>query len=107
MKTTAVILAAGQGTRMRSAIPKVLHPLLGKPMVWYSLEAAQKATGQKPCLVIGHGAQAVRQEIGEAADIVLQEPQMGTGHAMQQAEAFLHDQTDLSWRQQRIWLCSP
>ena len=94
MKITAVILAAGQGTRMRSAIPKVLHPLLGKPMVWYSVEAAHQATRQKPCLVIGHGAQAVRQEIGEAADFVLQEPQMGTGHAMQQAEAYLRGQTD-------------
>jgi bifunctional UDP-N-acetylglucosamine pyrophosphorylase/glucosamine-1-phosphate N-acetyltransferase len=73
MKTNAVILAAGQGTRMRSAIPKVLHPLLGKPMVWYSLDAAQKATGQKPLLVIGHGAQAVRQAVGEEADFVLQE----------------------------------
>jgi len=94
MKTTAVILAAGQGTRMHSAIPKVLHPLLGKPMVWYSLEAAQKATGEKPLLVIGHGAQAVRQAIGEAANFVFQEPQLGTGHALQQTEPNLRGHTD-------------
>lgn len=94
MQTTAVILAAGQGTRMRSALPKVLHPLLGKPMVWYSLEATRKATGQKPILVIGHGAQAMRQAIGDAADYVLQDQQMGTGHAMQQAEPVLRGQTD-------------
>jgi bifunctional UDP-N-acetylglucosamine pyrophosphorylase/glucosamine-1-phosphate N-acetyltransferase len=94
MKTTAVILAAGQGTRMRSTLPKVLHPLLGKPMVWHSLDTAQKATGQKPVLVIGHGAQAVRLAVGEAAHFVLQEPQLGTGHAMLQAEVELRGQTD-------------
>ena len=86
MKTTAVILAAGQGTRMRSALPKVLHPLLGRPMVRYSIDTVQKATGEKPVLVIGHAAEAVRQQVGEAADFVLQEPQLGTGHALQQAE---------------------
>jgi bifunctional UDP-N-acetylglucosamine pyrophosphorylase/glucosamine-1-phosphate N-acetyltransferase len=94
MKTTAVILAAGQGTRMRSALPKVLHPLLGRPMVRYSIDNTQKATGEKPLLVIGHAAQAVRQAVGEAADFVLQEPQLGTGHALQQAEARLRGQTD-------------
>jgi len=94
MKTTAVILAAGQGTRMRSALPKVLHPLLGRPMVRYSIDTVQKATGEKPVLVIGHAAEAVRQQVGEAADFVLQEPQLGTGHALQQAAARLRGQTD-------------
>ncbi len=95
MKITAVILAAGQGTRMHSATPKVLHPLLGRPMVWYALESAQKASGSKPVLIIGHGAEAVRQIVGEAAHFVLQEPQLGTGHAVQQAETLLKNKTDL------------
>jgi bifunctional UDP-N-acetylglucosamine pyrophosphorylase/glucosamine-1-phosphate N-acetyltransferase len=60
-------------------------------MVWYSLETAQKVTGVKPVLVIGHGAEQIRQEIGEAADFVLQESQLGTGHAVQQAEPLLKD----------------
>ena len=95
MKVTAVILAAGQGTRMRSALPKVLHPLLGRPMVWYALEAARQACGENPVLVIGHSGEAVRQVIGEAADFVLQEPQLGTGHAVLQAEAGLSGRSDL------------
>jgi bifunctional UDP-N-acetylglucosamine pyrophosphorylase/glucosamine-1-phosphate N-acetyltransferase len=60
-------------------------------MVWYSLETAQKVTGVKPVLVIGHGAEQIRQEIGEAADFVLQESQLGTGHAVLQAEPLLKD----------------
>lgn len=95
MKTSAVILAAGQGTRMRSALPKVLHPLLGKPLVWHALESAREATGEKPLLVVGHGAEAVRAEVGQAARFVLQEPQLGTGHALSQAEQVLRGEADL------------
>ena len=95
MKTTAVILAAGQGTRMRSALPKVLHPLLGRPMVLYSLEAAQQATGTTPVMVIGHGAQGVKQVVGEAARYVIQEPQLGTAHALMQAGPLLRHESDL------------
>jgi bifunctional UDP-N-acetylglucosamine pyrophosphorylase/glucosamine-1-phosphate N-acetyltransferase len=94
MKTTAIILAAGQGTRMRSATPKVLHPLLGKPLIHYSLRAAQQATMTKPVIVIGHEANAVRQTIGEAAHFVVQEPQLGTGHAVQQTESILRGDCD-------------
>ena len=94
MKTTSVVLAAGQGTRMNSSTPKVLHPLLGYPLVWHSLETARQASREKPVLVIGHAAEAVRQAVGEAAQFVLQQPQLGTGHAVQQAEAFLRDNTD-------------
>jgi bifunctional UDP-N-acetylglucosamine pyrophosphorylase/glucosamine-1-phosphate N-acetyltransferase len=79
---------------MRSALPKVLHPLLGRPMVRYSIDTVQKATGEKPVLVIGHAAEAVGQAVGEAAEFVLQEPQLGTGHALQQAEKRLRGQTD-------------
>ncbi len=67
MKISAVILAAGQGTRMRSTLPKVLHPVLGKPMASYSIKAASQATGSRPVLVVGHGADAVRQALGDTA----------------------------------------
>lgn len=94
MKTTAVILAAGQGTRMRSSLPKVLHPILGTPMILYALDAAQKATGHKPVVIIGHEADAVRALIGARAHLVVQDPQLGTGHAVQQAENLLRGRTD-------------
>lgn len=94
MKVTAVLLAAGQGTRMKSALPKVLHPLCGKPMLWHVLEALKSATTEKPVVVIGHGADAVQNYLGDSADCVLQEPQLGTGHAAMQAEALLKGKTD-------------
>jgi bifunctional UDP-N-acetylglucosamine pyrophosphorylase/glucosamine-1-phosphate N-acetyltransferase len=94
MKVTAVVLAAGQGTRMKSEKPKVLHPLCGKPMLWHVLEALKFATTQKPVVIIGHGAEAVQKYLGDAADCVIQEPQLGTGHATMQAEPVLKDKTD-------------
>lgn len=87
MSLIAVILAAGQGARLKSSTPKVLHRLAGKPLVRYALETAQAVTGQKPVLVVGHGASAVRAEVGEAALYATQEQQLGTGHAVLQAAA--------------------
>lgn len=95
MRITAVILAAGQGTRMRSALPKVLHPLLGRPMVSYAVETAQQATSSKPVLVIGHGRDDVQAALGDRARFIVQEPQLGTGHALMQVEKLLRGETDL------------
>ncbi len=95
MKVTAVLLAAGQGTRMRSSLPKMLHPLCGKPMIWHVLEALKQAATEKPVVVIGHGADEVKKYLGDSADCVVQEPQLGTGHAAMQAESLLKNKTDL------------
>ena len=95
MKTVAVILAAGQGTRMRSTLPKVLHPLLGRPMAFYSLQVAQEVTGTTPVMVIGYGGEQVQQTIGDATRYALQDPQLGTAHALMQAEPLLRGQSDL------------
>jgi bifunctional UDP-N-acetylglucosamine pyrophosphorylase / glucosamine-1-phosphate N-acetyltransferase len=95
MKIQSVILAAGQGTRMHSQTPKVLHPLLGHPMLWYSIVAARQVVGFDPVVVIGHGADAIRQAFGAGARFVLQQPQSGTGHAVQQAEPLLSGEADL------------
>lgn len=95
MKISAVILAAGHGTRMLSSIPKVLHPLMGKAMMRYSVEAASAATGSKPVIIVGYQAELVRQTIGESAQFAIQDPQLGTGHAVQQAEELLRDKADL------------
>ena len=94
MKVTAVLLAAGQGTRMKSDLPKVLHTLCGKPMLWHVLEALKSVTTEKPVVIVGHGAQAVKDDVGDAAEYVLQEPQLGTGHAAMQAEPLLKGKTD-------------
>ncbi|MBN1890122.1 MAG: bifunctional UDP-N-acetylglucosamine diphosphorylase/glucosamine-1-phosphate N-acetyltransferase GlmU [Thermoflexales bacterium] len=84
-----VILAAGQGTRMKSDLPKVLHPLAGRPMLAYSLELAAQLSPEPPVLVVGHGADAVRQAAGDRARCVEQSPQLGTGHAVLQAAPLL------------------
>jgi bifunctional UDP-N-acetylglucosamine pyrophosphorylase/glucosamine-1-phosphate N-acetyltransferase len=94
MKTTAVLLAAGQGTRMKSELPKMLHPICGQPMVFHALSAARAASTEQPVVVIGHGAEAVRKLIGEAAVCVVQEQQLGTGHALLQARPVLAGKTD-------------
>jgi len=95
MKVTAVLLAAGQGTRMKSDLPKVLHPLCGKPMLWHVLNALGEVTTEKPVVVVGHGADAVTNYLGDSAQTVLQEPQLGTGHAAMQAESMLKGKTDM------------
>jgi bifunctional UDP-N-acetylglucosamine pyrophosphorylase / glucosamine-1-phosphate N-acetyltransferase len=95
MKVTAVLLAAGQGTRMKSDLPKVLHPLCGRPMLWHVLETLHSAATEKPVVVVGHGAEAVKEYLGDSADCVLQEPQLGTGHAAMQVEPLLKGKTDL------------
>ena len=94
MKVTAVLLAAGQGTRMKSSLPKVMHPLCGKPMLWHVLEALKEAAAEKPVVVVGHGAGEVTKYLGDSARTVLQEPQLGTGHAAMQAEPVLKGKTD-------------
>jgi bifunctional UDP-N-acetylglucosamine pyrophosphorylase/glucosamine-1-phosphate N-acetyltransferase len=95
MDIAAVILAAGQGTRMYSELPKVLHPILGKPMLWYALKAARKASGSRPFVVVGHGAEMIQEAFGDQAEYVLQKEQLGTGHAVWQTESILRDQADL------------
>ena len=85
------MLAAGQGTRMKSALPKVLHPLVGRPLIEHVLQAADAISPSTVTLVIGHGAESVREMVGNRPNVgfVVQEPQLGTAHALQQAEARL------------------
>jgi bifunctional UDP-N-acetylglucosamine pyrophosphorylase / glucosamine-1-phosphate N-acetyltransferase len=91
---SAIILAAGQGTRMRSNLPKVLHQLSGRPLIQYSLDAVSGLTSNLPVVVIGHGADAVRQKVGNAARFVVQQPQLGTAHAVMMAEPLLNQEAD-------------
>ncbi|HXJ32801.1 MAG TPA: bifunctional UDP-N-acetylglucosamine diphosphorylase/glucosamine-1-phosphate N-acetyltransferase GlmU [Candidatus Eisenbacteria bacterium] len=81
-----VILAAGQGKRMHSDLPKVLHPLAGRPLLAHVLDTARSLGPSCVCVVYGHGGERVRETIGgDAIAWVRQEPQLGTGHALQQA----------------------
>lgn len=86
-----VILAAGKGTRMKSALPKVLHTVGGKPMVQQVLNAANQAGSSRNIVVVGFGAEQVEKMIGSQAEFVVQEQQLGTGHAVRQAENLLKD----------------
>lgn len=82
----AVILAAGKGKRMKSKIPKVLHPIAGRPMIHYVLEMTRAVKAWPVVVVLGHGAEAVREVLGEEElKIVVQNPQLGTGHAVLEA----------------------
>jgi bifunctional UDP-N-acetylglucosamine pyrophosphorylase/glucosamine-1-phosphate N-acetyltransferase len=87
-----VILAAGKGKRMHSDKPKVLHPLAGKPLLQHVLDCAAQLQPQQVCVVYGHGGEAVPQAMQQhSVQFVLQEPQLGTGHAVQQAMQHLDD----------------
>lgn len=95
MKIAAVLLAAGKGTRMKSKFPKVLHPLAGKPLVVHALDALAPLTTEPAVVVVGHEAETIKTAIGENARFALQDPQLGTGHAVMQAEEALRGTADL------------
>jgi len=94
MKVTAVLLAAGQGTRMKSGFPKMLHPICGKPMLAYSLAAGMQASNEAPVVIVGHEADQVRGSISGGVRFGIQDQQLGTGHAVMQAEPLLKGKTD-------------
>ncbi len=85
----AVVLAAGKGTRMKSSLYKVLHPVCGKPMVDHVVSNMEKLGATEIVSVVGHGAEMVKDTLGERSTYVVQEEQLGTAHAVQQAEAVL------------------
>ncbi len=92
--TAVIVLAAGQGTRMRSAIPKVLHQLAGRPMLWHAVRAAGELAPRQLITVLGHGRDQVQEYLRGASDLhhlpiitAVQDAQLGTGHAVQCALA--------------------
>ncbi len=91
MKLSTIILAAGQGTRMVSDLPKVLHEVNGKPLILYAVDTALALGSNRPVVVVGNGAEKVRQAVGDRAIFTLQEKRMGTAHAVLAAETALKD----------------
>ncbi|WP_026908533.1 bifunctional UDP-N-acetylglucosamine diphosphorylase/glucosamine-1-phosphate N-acetyltransferase GlmU [Paucisalibacillus globulus] len=90
-KRYAIILAAGQGTRMKSKLYKVLHPVLDKPMVQHVLEQVSAVGLEDVVTVVGFGSDKVKEHLGDHTKFVLQEEQLGTGHAVIQAEELMKD----------------
>ncbi|WIG47080.1 bifunctional UDP-N-acetylglucosamine diphosphorylase/glucosamine-1-phosphate N-acetyltransferase GlmU [Bacillus halotolerans] len=91
-KRFAVVLAAGQGTRMKSKLYKVLHPVCGKPMVEHVVDEALKLSLTKLVTIVGHGAEEVKKQLGDKSEYALQAEQLGTAHAVKQAQPFLADE---------------
>ncbi|QDT92712.1 NTP transferase domain-containing protein [Gimesia algae] len=92
-RPAAVILAAGKSTRMKSELPKVLHPVLGRPMIEYVLDAARAANCEKLVVIVGHKADEVKAALAHHSDIqfALQSEQKGTGHAVMMSAENLAD----------------
>src|SRR5262245_36412016 len=95
MALHVVVLAAGKGTRMKSAMPKVLHPLAGRAIVEHVLRTVDTLGAETVTIVIGHGGDQVREALAARTNLqfVVQSPQLGTGHALLQAEQVLARKT--------------
>ncbi len=85
----AIILAAGKGTRMKSDLHKVLHPIAGRPMLMHLLDTVDQLAPARKVVVVGSGRDQLEAALAGSADLAVQDPQLGTGHAVQQAEAAL------------------
>ena len=94
-ETHVVVLAAGQGTRMKSRLPKVLHEIAGRPLIEHVLATARSVSPATLTVIVGHGADDVRRRLSSwpGFEFALQEPQLGTAHALQQAEPLLAGRT--------------
>ncbi|MFT9850304.1 bifunctional UDP-N-acetylglucosamine diphosphorylase/glucosamine-1-phosphate N-acetyltransferase GlmU [Aneurinibacillus sp. REN35] len=87
----AVVLAAGQGTRMKSKLYKVLHPVCGKPMVQHVVDSLNELRADRIVVVVGHGADKVREQLGSEIEYAMQEEQLGTAHAVMQVAPLLKE----------------
>ena len=96
MQIFGIVLAAGQGKRMKSKLYKVLHPVCGKPMIDYVVTALKQSGVDRLVTIVGHGAEAVREYLGDRTEYALQEQQLGTGHAVLQAEPLLGNQDGIT-----------
>lgn len=91
-KLKTIILAAGFGTRMKSKTPKVIHKILDKPLVEHVITAAKEAGSDEICVVVGHQSEKVKAVLSQNVTFALQEEQLGTGHAVMQADDFIDEE---------------
>lgn len=92
MKFKSIILAAGKGTRMKSKYPKVIHKVCGKEMVNHVVDTSKKSGVEETIVVLGHGAEAVRERLSDDIITVMQTEQLGTAHAVRMAEEYIEDE---------------
>lgn len=96
MERQAIVLAAGKGTRMKSKLPKVLHPLAGRPLLEHVLDTAGELGSDKPIVIVGHQADVVQAPFKDRSiEWVLQTEQLGTGHAVQQTLPYINEQVQV------------
>jgi bifunctional UDP-N-acetylglucosamine pyrophosphorylase/glucosamine-1-phosphate N-acetyltransferase len=106
-KLAVIILAAGQGTRMRSKVAKVLHPVGGRPMVLYALDLARALAKDEVAVVVGHQAETVKDLLADRqVSLVVQERRLGTGHAVAQAQTAFQGRNGHEWRSRRFVILS-
>jgi bifunctional UDP-N-acetylglucosamine pyrophosphorylase/glucosamine-1-phosphate N-acetyltransferase len=96
VKRFGIVLAAGQGKRMKSKLYKVLHPVCEKPMVGHVVDTLKELNAARIVAVVGHGAEAVQAYLGDKAEYALQAQQCGTGHAVMQVESLLANEEGMS-----------
>ncbi|WP_416148117.1 bifunctional UDP-N-acetylglucosamine diphosphorylase/glucosamine-1-phosphate N-acetyltransferase GlmU [Salipaludibacillus sp. HK11] len=96
IKRFAIVLAAGKGTRMKSDLYKVLHPVCGKPMVQHIVDQLEQCQIDEMVTIVGHGAEKVKGHLGERTQYALQAEQLGTGHAVMQAEQMLKNKQGIT-----------
>jgi bifunctional UDP-N-acetylglucosamine pyrophosphorylase/glucosamine-1-phosphate N-acetyltransferase len=96
MRKLGIVLAAGQGKRMKSKLYKVLHPVCGKPMVGHVLDVLDAVQVDRKVVIVGHGAEEVKAYLGERAEFALQAEQLGTGHAVLMAKPLLEQEDGIT-----------
>lgn len=96
MRILGIVLAGGQGKRMKSKLYKVMHPVCGKPLVGHVMDVLDEINTDRKVVIVGHGAEAVKAYLGDRAEYALQTEQLGTGHAAMQAEHLLEDEEGIA-----------
>lgn len=96
MRIFSIVLAGGQGKRMKSKLYKVLHPVCGKPMVGHVVDTLEKLEASRRVVIVGHGADAVKEYLGNRVEYALQAEQLGTGHAVLQAKELLQNEDGIT-----------
>lgn len=94
MKIATVVLAAGYGTRMKSDLPKMMHPVMGRPMIAWAVNTARAISHMPPVVVVGHKRELIQQLLGDEVRYAVQGDLLGTGHAVMQAADLLRGQAD-------------
>lgn len=95
MKVATVVLAAGYGTRMKSDLPKMMHPVMGRPMIEWAVKTAQAVSQLPPVVVVGHKRELIEQLLGDRVHYAVQPEMLGTGHAVMQAADVLRGQAEV------------